>query len=74
MPKGEKRQKQANGHFQLSKEVVCRADEFCTFTCMFSILNTPAVTRSHKHTHQQIDSQELTDVLLFLLLYERHYP
>lgn len=48
-----------------------RADVICTF--MFSILNTPAITRSHKYSHQQIDSQELTDVLLFQLLYESHY-
>ncbi len=48
-----------------------RADVICT--SMFSIFNTPAITRSHKYLHHQIDSQELTDVLLFQLLYERHY-
>lgn len=71
-------EKHSNGHFRVSEEMVspmagCRADVICTFTSMFSILNTPAITRSHKHSHQQIDSQELTDVLLFQLLYERHY-
>lgn len=53
MPKGEKRQKQANGHFQLSKEVVCRADEFCTFYMyVFDIEYTScnSLTQTHSPT------------------------
>lgn len=72
--RGKKSRKTRKRAFQTFRRDVspmagCRADVICIFTCMFSIMNTPAIT----HSHKQIDSQELTDVLLFQLFYERHY-